>query len=294
MVTERDIAILQAVCRYYVLSRQQIQRLCFATDPNGRIARRRLQLLVDAKLLNRHECSVYSISHGTPGAAYYPSRKGCEFLAEYFDDEQYLATPTRMPIAHHLFHWLTVSETHWVFDEALARQEDVKIECWLNEWDICNPQESVPEKRYSLFTLLRETPRLVAAPDSAFLLSMSGHSKVFYIEQDRNTSGVRQISASKPPGYAEMALRKMHRRHFPAATVETFTVLMIAPTERRRDALRKGIHGKPGSELWKFVSQTDLTPENVLHGSIFFPCEGEPRPLVKKVEQATPTTTQSS
>jgi len=107
-------------------------------------------------------------------------------------------------------------------------------------------------------------------------------------------AGIRQISASKPPGYAEMALRKMHRRHFPTATVETFTVLMIAPTERRRDALRKGIHGKPGSELWKFVSQTDLAPESFLYGSIFFPCQGDPRPLVKKVEQATPTTTQSS
>ena len=46
MITERDILILVALVRYYVLNRQQIQRLVFPTDSNGRITRRRLQSLV--------------------------------------------------------------------------------------------------------------------------------------------------------------------------------------------------------------------------------------------------------
>ena len=58
MITERDIAILLALVRYYVLNRMQIQRLCFPTDENGRITRRRIQSLVDAKLINRTQMQV--------------------------------------------------------------------------------------------------------------------------------------------------------------------------------------------------------------------------------------------
>ena len=39
MITDRDILILVALVHYYVLNRQQIQRLVFANDPNGRITR---------------------------------------------------------------------------------------------------------------------------------------------------------------------------------------------------------------------------------------------------------------
>jgi hypothetical protein len=281
MVTERDIAILQTVCRYYVLSRQQIQRLCFPNDQTNRITRRRLQLLVDGHFINRHVFSVYSLAAGTPGAVYFPAPKACEFLAEHFDDERYLATPTRTPFAHHLFHWLAVSETHITIDAAIARQEAVKLDGWLSEWDVCNPQESAPEKRYRLYTLIRESPRLAAVPDAAFLLSTQGHSKIFYLEQDRNTSGVRQIAASKTPGYAAVADLKMHRRHFPATTLDSFAVLMVAPDNRRRDALRNAIAGKPGANLWRFVSATDLKPETFLHGEIFFSYNEGPFSLVK-------------
>lgn len=43
MITDRDIAILSALAKYYVLSRPQIQRLCFESDVSGRVTRRRLQ-----------------------------------------------------------------------------------------------------------------------------------------------------------------------------------------------------------------------------------------------------------
>ena len=43
MLTPRDISLLVALNRYGVLSRPQVQRLCYPTDKDGRIARRRLQ-----------------------------------------------------------------------------------------------------------------------------------------------------------------------------------------------------------------------------------------------------------
>ena len=165
----------------------------------------------------------------------------------------------------------------------MALQGEVTLTDWLNEWDTANKEESAPEKRYRIYTLIHDQPRLVCAPNSAFLLSARGHAKVYYLEQDRNTSGVHQIAASKSPGYAAMAERRLHRRHFPTTTLDNFGVLMIAPNERRRDALKKALRDKPGAALWRFAAAPDLTPERFLFAPIFHPCEGEAVPLVKPV-----------
>jgi hypothetical protein len=288
VLTDRDFDILRTVVRYYVLNRQQIQRLCFPQDPNGRVTRRRLQALYVAKLLNRQPVEVCHPIAGPAAPVYYPSRKGCELLAEMHDDERFLTTPTQAPIPQHILHWLAIGETHITLDDAINAQIAVTLDGWLNEWDPCNKDESAPEKRYRLYTLIRESPRLVCAPDAAFLLTVNGHSKVFYLEQDRNTSGVRQIASSKTQGYAIMAQTQMHRRHYPTATVNSFSVLMVAPTSRRRDALRKAIHGKPGSDLWRFAAVPHLTSESFLHSPIFYPCVGDPLPLVKLQTDAAP------
>jgi hypothetical protein len=280
MITERDIDILRVLVRYYVLNRQQIQRLAFPSDPNGRVTRRRLQTLVDEHLINRQGVLICHPTM-TPAPVYFPSRKGCELLAEHEDDERILATPTQPPIHHHTFHWLAVSDTHITLDAAMAAQTAVQIEGWINEYDVVNKDESAPDKRFRLYTLIRETPRLICAPDAAFLLSTKGHKKIFYLEQDRATSGVQQIASGKTPGYVSLAERNLQQRHF-QATVPGFTVLMVAPTERRRDALRKAIQEKPGAGFWKFASTTDLTPEKALHAPIWYSCGKDvPDPLVK-------------
>jgi hypothetical protein len=281
MVTPRDIQILIALVRYFVLSRPQIQRLFFPEDTNGRSTRRRLQMLVDLHLINRQHLLFSHPSGGSPASVYFPSRKGCEVLFEETRDERFLLTPTSAPIPHHINHWLAISETHIHLDQAIARQSDVQVDGWCNEWDICNKEESIPERRYRLYTLIRDNPKLVCAPDAAFLLSLQGHKKIYYIEQDRNTSGVHQVASSKTKGYAVMAELNLHRRHFPQTTLDAFTVLMVAPSAKRRDALREAIKEKPGASLWRFASATDVTPEAFLFEPIFYPTVGDPLPLVK-------------
>ena len=282
MITDRDILILVALVRYYVLNRQQIQRLVFPDDPNGRITRRRLQMLVDEHLINRQNV-LFCHPSATPAPVYFPARKGCELLAEHFEDPRYLATPTAPPIPHHTFHWLAVSDTHIALDEAVRCQSDVRIDGWINEWDIVNKDELRPEKRFRLYTILREHPRLVCVPDAAFLLLYKGGSKVFYLEQDRATSGVQQIANSKTAGYAAMADESLHRRHFPDATVDQFSILMVAPGPKRRDALRRAIQGKPGASLWRFAASQDLAPGRLLFEPIYYTCDGdEPKPLLRR------------
>lgn len=283
MITERDIRILCALARYYVLARAQIQRLCLPDDQTGRATRRRLQVLVRAGLVNRLRTPIFNPGGGSAWPAYFPSRQGIEFLAEHFDDVGFLAIPCRSPEPFHLLHWIDISETHILLDQAIARQNAVRLEGWLNEWDTVNPEESIPERKYSLYTLLKDRPRLVCVPDAAFLLAMGQHRKVFYLEQDRATTGVRQVAARKTPGYRELFKRNLYMRHFSQATVQSFSVLLIAPTARRRDGLRRAIKDKPGADLWKFAAQSDLTPEAFLHEPVFFPCEGDPVPLAKPI-----------
>lgn len=282
MITDRDILILVAVVHYYVLNRQQIQRLVFPTDTSGRITRRRLQMLVDEHFISRQ---TVQFCHPTtaPAPVYFPAKRGCEFLAEHFEDPRYLLAPTAAPIPHHTYHWLAVSDTHIALEEAIQKQTAACLAGWINEWDVVNKDESRPEKRYRLYTLIREHPRLICAPDAAFLLSMQGHSKVYYLEQDRSTSGVQQIASSKTLGYAAMAEGQFHRRHFPNATVPGFSVLMVAPSAKRRDSLRRAIKGKPGAGLWRFVAAGDLKPAELLYEPIYYTCANdEPQPLLRR------------
>jgi hypothetical protein len=288
MVTERDIEVLKALALYFVLNRVQIQRLCFPDDGAGRVTRRRIQSLVEAKLINRTHMQVVSVL-GTAGPVYYPAKKGCELLAEHYEDDRYLLTPTQTPQTHHLYHWLAVSDVHIAIDQAIRRLADITLDGWLNEWDVANKDETEPQKRYRLYTLIQQKPKLVSAPDAAFMLTMGRHSKVFYLEIDRNTSGVHQVAASKTPGYAAMAEQQLHRRHFPATTLPTFAVIMVAPTEKRREGLRRAIADKPGSPLWRFVVARELEPEAFLHDPIFYPCVGEPGPLVKPKAAEVPS-----
>ena len=78
--------------------------------------------------------------------------------------------------------------------------------------------------------------------------------------------------------------KRLHLRLFPSATVEKFTVLVVAPTRKRINALRKSFSTKPACYLYKFASLEDLTEKTFLTGNIWYPCIGdEPGPLRKAV-----------
>ncbi len=288
MITERDFCILSKIVKYYVLSRPQLQRLCFPSDQTGRVTRRRLQTLVSQGLIGRHRAQVVYPNSSPAGSVYYPSPKGIELLAEHTGDDRILLTPTQSPIPHHVAHWLSVGETHISLDLAIAAQERVVLNDFINEWDTVNKEETEPQKRFHLYTLLSESPKLICAPDAAFMLtvpvktegSTARFSKVFYLEEDRATSGALQVAARKCKGYAALAENRFHAKHFPKTNVRAFTVLCVTPNERRREALRKAFVGKVGHELWRFAAGDELMPETILHEPIWHPVVGDARPLI--------------
>lgn len=283
-VTERDKSVLRAVAHYYTLTRQQIGALCFPDDRDGRITRTRLQKLLEARLLNRTRMEVInpSVGAGIGAPVYYPARLGCEFLAQETGDDAYLSVTTQAPNWTNLYHWVAVAQVHILLDQAAACAPDVTVDAWYGEWSVANPDEDLPEKRYRLYTVVSpEKPRVVCVPDAAFLLSKGGYRKVMYLELDRDTTReASRVIAQKGPGYAGLAKTAGHRRHFPTANVEKFSVLLIAPTERRRDALLKAVQGKEAADRWFFAAISDLTQESFLFAPVFRNHLGDAKGLV--------------
>lgn len=293
-ITSVDIAVLTVICRYYVLTREQIQKLCFPGHNSGRSTRKRLSKLCHAGYVVKHRIPVVPTGQMNAAPVYYPTAKAAELIASHFDDERWLATNTRTPRSDLLSHWVAIADTHVTVEQAIAIQADVKLCGWFNEWETVN-KTAGDKDRFYLHTQLNQAPPLSCSPDAAFMLALRGHRKVFYIEQDRNTSGVRQIASAKTPGYAELAARQGHRKHFPETTLPAFSVLFITTHPHRRDAAAKAISKMKGADLWLFISQTDLKPEAFLFEPITYNCKGEAGPLVNPpVDGIVPPTSDQS
>lgn len=279
VLSPRKLAVMKCVCDYYTVTRPMIQRVVGVT--NDRVMRAILQELHAAGLVSKTRMQVLNPSAGNPAPVYFPSRAGAEVVAAESGDERYLRVTTKTPDWTHLFHWTAVAEIHMRLDEAVRVHPDVSVLGWFGEWDEVNPSAREPQDRYRIFTLIQEKPRLVCAPDAAFALAIGPHSKTYYLEVDRGTSGIQQIANSKTPGFAALFAHRLHQRHF-TTTAESFTVLHISPSPGRRDLLRKAIASKEGAALHRFAAFADWTADKALTEPIFYGADDhEPQPLIR-------------
>src|SRR5581483_802326 len=290
MLKPIDTQILTSVGRYYTLLRSQITRLHLPWDDDGRETRERLQQLLKLRLVNRCRMEVVNPNMGAPAPVYYPSEDGCAYLAQELEDPTHLAACTQTPNWQHLYHWVQVAETHISLDRAVGQTDGVTVPKWYGEWDVVNPDERLPHKRFRLYTLLSETPKVVCVPDAGFVLDAHGAKRAFYLELDRDTTkNAERVAAQKFQGYFGLAERRLHLRHFLDADPETFRVLTVAPTGKRRDALRKAVGQRKGSWLWWFASAEELKPETFLTGKVWYKCATDDAVSVLKQDGAEKT-----
>lgn len=279
MLTPRDIQVVCSVARYHTLTRSQITRLHFSDDDDGRITRKRLQELLKLGLIHRTNMQVVNPLQGAPAPVYYPSREGCEFAVQETGDLRYRTCSWQTPVWQTLYHFVAVAETHMMLDRAASQCDGVSVAEWFGEESIVNPDGRRPEDRYRLYTRLSD--ELVCVPDAAFLLEKGAHQKAFYLEQDRDTTkNAARVAAQKHAGYFGLAGQQGHRRHFPTVTASDFNVLMVAPTERRRDALRAAFAAKPGAKMWRFASLTELRADSFLDKAVWHHCDGSVRAIL--------------
>ncbi|MCA9097739.1 MAG: replication-relaxation family protein, partial [Planctomycetaceae bacterium] len=169
-LTEFDILLLKALARYYVLTRDQLQRLCFPGHASGRTTRKRLLKLQQGGYVQKHRMPVAFPGTNNAAPVYYLTKPGVELLAMWYSDPQYLALNTRQPRPDHLNHWIAITETRMVIEQSIATQSEVTLDGWINEWETVD-KSAAESKQFTLRTQLSEDPPLSCSPDAAFLLS---------------------------------------------------------------------------------------------------------------------------
>jgi hypothetical protein len=290
ILTPRDMLILESLARYYLLNRRQLQQRCFPEDIDGRVCRRRLVALSDAGMIRRHNAFVASRYDQYPAPVYLLSQAGRTHLARHTGDGRYLHKPTKLPHPLHVVHQLAVAEVHLALEAAIAAQTGVLLEAWYNEADVVNADEPDHFRHYRLRTQIEGQPAIICMPDAGFLLNRGGWRTAIYLELERGDgdrgTGARQLADRKCPGYAELARRQLHLKHFPTAKTDRFCVLLIAPHHQRRDAIRRAFRQKDPTtfrtDLWRFAAMAELTAETFLRARIFYPCEDlAAEPLVR-------------
>jgi hypothetical protein len=73
-----------------------------------------------------------------------------------------------------------------------------------------------------------------------------------------------------------MARRNIYLNHFPGAGIDQFHVLLVAPHDSRRDAIRRAFQQEDATafrtDLWRFAAGTDIAPDTLLTKEIWYPC----------------------
>ena len=208
----------------------QIQRLFFATKQGDRIARRRLQELLTERYINRTQVQVLVPGGGSPAPVYYPAQRGCDFLADYTKNDHYRLAPTQTPQAAS-----SVPLARRLRDAHRARrgaadQARVSSASTGSTSGTSRTRRSGSRRSGSGSTRCSPIRRVwCACPTPRFFWG--------WVATRRCTTskwiGARPAAAgrrAKTPGYAALAERQLHRRHFPDTTLESFTVLCVAPS----------------------------------------------------------------
>ena len=295
VLQERDLAVLTDLASYFILTSRQIRELRVADDSTGRVTRRRLTKMVREGLLRKRQMMVVNVADGSATPVYHLTRTGLELVAAHLDDESLLSKPVEPSQPQHLFHYAAVSETHRLFDAAIAEHVDVRMPRWVNE-DEPIDLDAGP-KSAKLRTDFTIPKKITCIPDAAFVVEHAGHQAVVYLEQDRDTFFHDRVAARKSPGYRAMLEAQTHKTQFPACQLPFFFILFVTPTLKCADQLRRAFakrnEGHEVQKLYRFASMDELTPDNACFGPVLSACHHEDRvPLIKRIASgdAEPTT----
>ncbi len=283
-ITPRDFDILKFVAHLETPTRSMITQELFPQDEGGRVTRKRLGILRGLDLLNATNMSWSNpnVLGGMAAPVYFPGSNLPAFLAQECEDNSYLLLNTAAPHFLYGYHLVEVARTHLMLDKAAALTPGVEVVKWYGER--AQRDKNMTDAAAGRYVLhVQVTDKLVCKPDAAFLLQKDQHSKVFMLEQDRDTTkSAERVANFKAGGYTALVEHRLHiTRYFPGAMMEKPLVLVIAPSEKRRKALQAAFGKQPTCWLYRFAAIPDLTPESFLTGKVWYPCVGEAGSLVK-------------
>lgn len=284
VLTERDLAILEALGRYRYLRTGQVSRLIFPDSKTVQSARRRLKYLYHAGYIGRIQPMTDS-ALGHAEMAYFLEPAGAELL-----DDDSLPRFSRKGMVKPLFlrHALDVSEFRINLEIAVGGLPDITLHRAVMDFELkSHTENAVGRRRYRLFDEVLDPigkRKLVVHPDMLFVLkaeTMDGRvfQRLFFVEIDRGTEGLRVI-ADKLTGYHLYKREGVFRKF---GDFSDFRVLLQTNSAKRA----KNIHDLTGKfdgavDAW-VVADRLVNEETILHGLIWSkPKEMEPVAILKR------------
>ena len=223
-MTPRDIALVEAVHRYRLLERRQVEDLFFSPTPgrhtNTNRSRERLRLLYQHGYLER----IHRFTHpaeGSQGPVYRLGVNGAKLLAEqagvpvgqfhYWgrgDDKD--ARQTRVQPLF-LEHGLALADLRIAIEQS-AKRNGCWLEMWLDDVELRHPDYGDAVTVYSLPD--GKSERVPITPDSYFVLATPRGRGCFFVEIDRSTETVQKTWRRKILGYKQYILSgQFHKRY---------------------------------------------------------------------------------
>lgn len=270
-ITERDLAILQVVDEYHVLTTPQIVRLLFAPTSNEKRGplvqcQRRLAKLFHHGLLQRDEQPT-RLSEGRLPLLYTLDRAGAELLASYHH------------VALHHLNWRprqNKAQTSQFFLGHLLQVNDVRIAMSLAAQEHGYDMKWLDEKALkfqmgkdvvTVGDLGSSGQRTTIVPDGyCHLEGPDGHYHLFW-EIDRRTvvgraqQPERRDWARKVEAYIAYRKLGLFQQRFHA---ENFRVLTVTTGEQRLANLKDITEERGGNTRFWFTTFAALTAETVL------------------------------
>ncbi len=268
-LSPQKISILTFIATVGVASTRQVRGELFAGIADESCARKHLNELRQAQLINR---VLYGIE-GAQVAVYYSSRKGLAALAQATGDPAYFDKPVVVPAKNRLEHAVALTDLRLKITKDAAAQHVVTIARYLNEFDIKDAAASEPKDKYALYIDLSDVqPKLKCIPDGGVLLQAGAFRQAYFLELERENNP-RSSAREKSPGYAALAGHALHRRVFPGA-LEEFRVLVVGKSVAWRDRLKEEFAKVARSELYLFAALDEFHGQHFLFGRYWHTCKG--------------------
>lgn len=267
-LTERDMAIIQAVYEYRALTTTQLQRLLFpvcasSKSERGRqvVAQQRLKLLYHNEYLTRDERPT-KLSEGRQALVYFLDKKGAQLLATYLKlelTELDWRPRDNVSGAGHLFldHLLHTNDVRLALASA-AQALNCRVTRWIDDRSL---RRREMKEYVTLKTDLGADERVAIVPDGFFSLVQG--DKVFhhFVEVDLATvvglsskSG-RRDWARKVRAYLAFHQSGQYRARYGA---QEFRVLTVTTGPGRLENLRAITEEAGGKNRFWFTTFAEL------------------------------------
>jgi hypothetical protein len=271
-LNERDIAIVEAVYRFRVLSQRQLELLFFSKQQH---ASRRLEKLFDHGYLER-KVLPRSIGEGRSPTLYILDRLGAELLRTErgYDQIKWFNTSKDLT-SQYLSHMLAVNDVMAAISLACHR-EGFQLTSWIGEQEL-----KADFDRVTLRGKGGEKRSISLIPDAVFTIVAHNRLHRCLLELDRGTKEVDRYK-EKIRAFIEYHESGAYEKRYKSKSMRVITVISTRYSgEKRLQSLKKATEEAGGKRRYWFTTLGRVTPETVLNDPIWHVAgDSEQYPLI--------------